>query len=84
MTTSMRCLMLALFTLFVARGVAQVAPLIANIEGRSRTSLNGQWQVIVDPYDVGAVDYHAHALQGNGAFSRNYNSIQVRIGGVRL
>jgi len=69
----MRWLPLALFALFVAcRGAAQVAPLIANIEGRSRTSLNGEWQVIVDPYDVGAVDYHAHALQGNGAFYKNY------------
>ena len=70
----MRWLPLALFALFVAcRSAAQVSPLIANIEGRSRTSLNGQWQVIVDPYDVGAVDYHAHALQGNGAFYRTTN-----------
>jgi beta-glucuronidase len=69
----MRCLMLALCALFaVARGAAQVAPLIASIEERSTTSLNGQWQVIVDPYDVGAVDYHAHALTGNGAFYKNY------------
>ena len=58
--------------LIAGRGDAQVAPLITNIEGRSTTSLNGQWQVIVDPYDVGAVDYHAHALQGNGAFYKNY------------
>ena len=73
MTTSMRWLPLALMALLVAgRGDAQVAPLITNIEGRSTTSLNGQWQVIVDPYDVGAVDYHAHALQGNGAFYKNY------------
>ena len=69
----MRCLMLALCALFAAgRSAAQVAPLIANIEGRSTTSLNGQWQAIVDPYDVGAVDYHAHALAGNGAFYKNY------------
>lgn len=69
----MRCLMLALCAWFAAgRSAAQVAPLIANIEGRSTTSLNGQWQAIVDPYDVGAVDYHAHALAGNGAFYKNY------------
>ena len=73
MTTSMRWLSLALFALFIAgRSAAQVAPLVANIEGRSTTSLNGQWQVIVDPYDVGAVDYRAHALKGNGAFYTNY------------
>jgi beta-glucuronidase len=69
----MRGLLLALFGLLTAgRSAAQVAPLIANIEGRSTSSLNGQWQAIVDPYDVGAVDYHAHALQGNGAFYKNY------------
>jgi len=32
--------------------MAQVAPLIANIYGRQVRSLNGAWQVIVDPYDV--------------------------------
>jgi len=69
----MRWLSLALFALFIAgRSAAQVAPLVANIEGRSTTSLNGQWQVIVDPYDVGAVDYRAHALKGTGAFYTNY------------
>jgi beta-glucuronidase len=73
MTTPTRWLPLALFVLFIAgRSAAQVAPLVANIEGRSTTSLNGQWQVIVDPYDVGAVDYRAHALKGNGAFYTNY------------
>ena len=36
--------------------------------------MNGQWQVIVDPYDVGALDYRAHALKGNGAFYTNYKS----------
>jgi len=66
---------LALFALSIAgRSAAQVVPLIANIEGRSTTSLNGQWQVIVDPYDVGALDYRAHALKGNGAFYTNYKS----------
>jgi len=66
---------LALFALSLAgRSAAQVVPLIANIEGRSTTSLNGQWQVIVDPYDVGALDYRAHALKGNGAFYTNYKS----------
>src|SRR6516162_2263586 len=73
MATPKRWLLLASFALFAAgRTAAQVAPLIANIEGRSTTSLNGQWQVIVDPYDVGAVDYHARALKGNGAFYTNY------------
>jgi beta-glucuronidase len=55
-----------------AFGVAQSAPLIANIGARNTTSLDGQWQVIVDPYDVGAVDYRAQPLKGNNAFYKNY------------
>src|SRR5271165_422697 len=73
MTNSVRCLALTLCALFaVGRDAAQVAPLVANIDGRSTTSLDGQWQVIVDPYDVGAVDYRAQALKGNSAFWKNY------------
>ena len=68
MTTSMRWLPLALMALLVAgRGDAQVAPLIANIDGRQTTSLDGQWQVIVDPYDVGAFDYRGKPLRNNSA-----------------
>jgi beta-glucuronidase len=73
MTNSVRCLTLTLCGLFAAgRDGAQVAPLVANIDGRSTTSLDGQWQVIVDPYDVGAVDYRAQALKGDSAFWKNY------------
>lgn len=46
--------------------------MIANINARSTTSLDGQWQAIVDPYDVGAVDYRAQPLKSNGAFYKNY------------
>src|SRR5258707_3504935 len=55
-----------------ARGAAQVAPLIANINARQTTSLDGQWQAIVDPYDVGALDYRAQPLKNNHAFYKNY------------
>jgi beta-glucuronidase len=73
MANFVRCLTLALFVLFVAgRAAAQVAPLVANIEGRSTTSLDGQWQAIVDPYDVGFVDYREQPLKGNNAFYKNY------------
>jgi beta-glucuronidase len=54
------------------RATAQVAPLIANIDGRSTTSLDGQWQAIVDPYDVGAVDYRAQPLKSNNAFYKDH------------
>jgi beta-glucuronidase len=35
----------------------QLSPLIANIPGRHTISLNGRWQVIVDPYENGYYDY---------------------------
>jgi len=73
MAKSLRCFAVVLCMLFAAgRSAAQVAPLIANIGGRATTSLDGQWQVIVDPYDVGALDYRAQPLKGNSAFFKNY------------
>jgi beta-glucuronidase len=68
-----RSLLFTLLVLLAASvGAAQLAPLIANIGGRTTTSLNGQWQVIVDPYDVGYVDYRAQPLAGKNAFYKNY------------
>ncbi len=73
MANTMRFLTLAFCALVVAgRPAAQNTPLVTNIDGRSAISLDGQWQVIVDPYDVGAVDYRAQALKGNSAFWKNY------------
>jgi beta-glucuronidase len=73
MTTLLRCLTLVLCLLLLSvRGAAQVAPLIANINARQTTSLDGQWQAIVDPYDVGALDYRAQPLKNNHAFYKNY------------
>src|ERR1700730_16671457 len=53
-------------------GRAQLAPLIQNVDAHSTTSLDGQWQAIVDPYDVGAFDYRAQPLKNNHAFYKNY------------
>ena len=73
MTNLLRCLTLALcLPLLAGRGAAQLAPLIANINARQTTSLDGQWQAIVDPYDVGALDYRAQPLKNNHAFYKNY------------
>jgi beta-glucuronidase len=73
MTNLLRCLALVLCLQFLAsRGAAQVAPLVANINARQTTSLDGQWQAIVDPYDVGAFDYRAQPLKDNHAFYKNY------------
>ena len=73
MTNLLRSLIFALVAPLAASvGTAQVAPLVANIGGRTTTSLDGQWQVIVDPYDVGYVDYRAQPLVGKNAFYKNY------------
>src|SRR5437660_12240901 len=73
MTNFLRWLTFALCLPFLfGRGAAQVAPLLANINARQTTSLDGRWQAIVDPYDVGALDYRAQPLTSNGAFFKNY------------
>jgi beta-glucuronidase len=73
MTNLLRCLTFTLCLPFLsARGAAQVAPLIANINARQTTSLDGQWQAIVDLYDVGWLDYRAQPLKNNHAFYKNY------------
>src|SRR6516162_10142031 len=73
MTSSFRCLAFFLCSLFAgALGSAQVAPLLTNINARSTTSLDGQWQAIVDPYDVGFIDYRAQPLKSNNAFYKNH------------
>ncbi len=73
MATPLKCLTIAVAMLIATcESRAQVAPLIANISGRSTTSLNGQWQAIVDPYDVGFIDYRAQPLKNNNAFFKNY------------
>ena len=73
MTNLLRCLTFTLCLPFLSgRAAAQVAPLIANINARQTTSLDGQWQVIIDPYDVGWLDYRAQPLKSNHAFYKNY------------
>jgi beta-glucuronidase len=73
MQNSLRFSVAVLFALLAAVvGAAQVAPLVANVGARATLSLDGQWQVIVDPYDVGYRDYRAQTLKNTGAFYQNY------------
>ncbi len=60
------------FTLLANQGLGQTAPPIQNVNARQTTDLDGRWQVIVDPYDAGGLDYPAQPIQGNSAFFRNY------------
>ena len=73
MATVLRSVAFICFSLVTVHyGFAQVAPLLTNIPGRVTTNLDGQWQAIVDPYDVGYVDYRAQTAKNNNAFYKNY------------
>ena len=51
----MKVLLVTVFcTLVFFASKAQYASLLANVHGRERISLNGKWQVIVDPFNAGA------------------------------
>jgi len=57
---------------FTSTASAQVSPLIANISARHTTNLDGRWRAIVDPYDVGFIDYRAKRLTSNNAFFKDH------------
>src|SRR6266571_1281542 len=46
---------------------AQHPTLIANIDGRETTSLDGNWKTIIDPYEAGYYDYR-YQPSANGYF----------------
>src|SRR5262249_36452046 len=66
-----RALIFCILFLFPA-AVGQSPPLIANINARHTVSLDGPWQAIVDPFDVGMFDYRAQLLRNNNAFYKNH------------
>jgi beta-glucuronidase len=45
---------------------------IADVFARQMTSLNGQWRVIVDPYDTGYFDYRRQPYDAGGKVSGGY------------
>jgi beta-glucuronidase len=59
-------------TSLFSAGASQSSALIANINARHTVSLDGPWQAIVDPFDVGVFDYRAQVLRNNNAFYKNY------------
>jgi beta-glucuronidase len=75
MNNWIRCLTLAFYAVLLSsRAAAQVAPLLANINPRQTTNLDGSWQAIIDPYDVGALDYRAQPLKDKRAFYKTYKA----------
>src|SRR5256885_518546 len=45
---------------------------IADVFARQVTSLNGKWNIIVDPYDTGYFDYRRQPYEKNGKVSGGY------------
>ena len=45
---------------------------VANVGARKTISLDGKWQTIVDPYEVGYYDFHQHP--GGAGFFRNQHA----------
>jgi beta-glucuronidase len=43
--------------LLALSSAARAEPALANVHARKSASLNGKWNTIIDPYDVGYVDY---------------------------
>jgi beta-glucuronidase len=46
-----------MFFIFVINLYAQDINLLTNIENRQKQSLNGQWKIIIDPYETGYYNY---------------------------
>ena len=63
----MKSLLLLSLLVLVPCVRAQETGLIVNSEGRKTVSLNGQWQVIVDPYESGYYNYR-YQPSDNGYF----------------
>src|ERR1044071_4178421 len=64
----MKPLILCVLLLAFVSGVqAQQTELITNIEGRKTVSLDGEWKIIIDPYETGYYDYRYQPSQ-NGYF----------------
>ncbi len=59
-------LSIPLVLMFTAQSIA--SPLIINVDNRSAISLNGKWQIIVDPYETGFYDYHLKQTVKHGYF----------------
>jgi len=72
MLESFRFLATLHISMVLLAGVGSGQTLLANINGRHSTSLDGQWHAIVDPYDTGSSDYHNQPLTNNNAFYKNH------------
>ena len=63
------------FTVVMLATCASAANVLHNVFGRKTVSLNGDWQVIVDPYDAGYYDYRMRE-SANGYF-KNWKPVSA-------
>ena len=70
---------LLFFSLIFCFSLSFAQKTIQNIEGRNTTSLNGNWNYIVDPYKMGYLDYRQKPFDesesGKGGFYDNLTNI---------
>lgn len=59
--------LLSLILVIAAKVHAEPSTVLQNVYGRQTTSLNGYWQIIVDPFDNGYYDYRLK-INPNGFF----------------
>lgn len=63
-------LLLAVVAASATSGRSEVT--LADVFARQTTSLNGKWNVIVDPYDTGYFDYRRQPYDANGKVTGGY------------
>ncbi len=68
----MKKLILLLVVAFVGAVSARSEVMIADVFARQTTSLDGKWNVIVDPYDTGYFDYRRQPYDANGKITGGY------------
>lgn len=59
--------MIRSLSLLMVINISLSAQLIINIDGRNTTSLNGEWNIIIDPYENGYYNYRYEPHE-NGYF----------------
>ena len=63
----MKSTTIILLILFTSHLFSQNDNLISGVDGRETVNLNGDWNIIIDPYENGYYDYHQQPLK-NGFF----------------
>jgi beta-glucuronidase len=74
-----RILLILVFTSSLISLNAKPNSLLTNVGGRQNTiSLDGKWQIIVDPFERGSFDYHRNPLKsGFGSRYGNFSDLNT-------